>query len=63
MLKGHTASVTVASAVYDQKEQTPAEQMPTLNIVTASSDSTVRFWKRNSNSSGTVLKLILSFPL
>ena len=63
MLKGHTASVTVASALYDQKEQMPAEQMPALNIVTASSDSTVRFWKRNSNSSGMVLKLILSFPL
>ena len=63
MLKGHAASVTVASALYDQKEQMTAEQMPALNTVTASSDSTVRFWKRNSGSSGKVLKLILSFPL
>ena len=66
MLKGHAASVTVASALCDQKEQMPAEQMPALNTVTASSDSTVRFWKRNSGtsgSSGMVLKLILSFPL
>ena len=63
MLKGHAAPVTGASALYDQKEQTPAELMPALNIVTASSDSTVRFWNRNSGSSGKVLKLILSFPL
>ncbi|XP_076460767.1 elongator complex protein 2-like isoform X2 [Babylonia areolata] len=61
ILKGHTSSVTVASGLSLSRDSEPTEQTPETVFVTASSDSTVKVWKRNYGCSDVTEVQTLTF--